>query len=569
MPRPLGAYVLVRRIATGGMSEIYAAKASGIRQFDKRVAIKVIHPRYSQDEYFVHMLIEEANIAIQLSHRNICQVFGLERDEDTYFIVMEYIEGVDLHRTIRRARERNYELPVALCAHLMCDVCRGLDFVHRKRGVDGRALGIVHRDISPRNVLVSFAGETKIIDFGVAKAAVRSQQTEVGVIRGKPQYMSPEQAWADPVDARSDVFSAGLVLYEMLTGEVAYPDAPFPVLLDRIRQADFAPILQIRPKLPKEMNQIMTKALACDPDDRFGTAADFGQALTEFVQTSTPSLTSARVAEMMVALFPDEVALHVDMVDSSRAEDPGGASSPSSVSDWESSITVVDDLRDVRTRLFAQFQEPATNIALGDAAPPSRAQKVDDPSSARTPAVLRRFELKWLRLPVAVMMLVLCSTIAANLIRQGSPSTSLLIRTVPEGASVLLDGREIEGLTPLTVGEELHVGRPVNLEITLEGYETWTNQTTPTRGVYEEVVVLRPSRVELRVSTDPAGAAIFRDGIWVGDAPLTLEGLPLGQAVRLRANLPGHRDVSRTIRTDSSELHPSVHLDLQPKPLSQ
>ncbi|MBX3252336.1 MAG: serine/threonine protein kinase, partial [Myxococcales bacterium] len=305
LPRPFGPYTLLRRLAVGGMAEVYVAKTKGIGGFEKLVAIKVIHPRYSEDEHFVQMMVEEAKLSVLLTHVNIAQTFDLGCIDGTYFIVMELVDGPDAYKLLKRAAERRVQLPIDVCAYIAAEVCQGLDYAHRKRDVTGAPLHIVHRDISPQNVLISHAGEVKVVDFGIAKAAMRSGQTEVGVIKGKYYYMSPEQAWADPVDARSDIFSTGLVLHELLTGQMVYQEDNLPRLLDRVRKADVPPPSIQRPDVPSELDRIVQRSLAKHVVDRYESAADFAHDLMAFVQRVVPTFTSSRVAAVMADLFDD------------------------------------------------------------------------------------------------------------------------------------------------------------------------------------------------------------------------------------------------------------------------
>ena len=308
LPRPLGPYTLLRRLAVGGMAEVYVAKAKGIGGFEKLVAIKVIHPRFSEDEHFVQMMVEEAKLSVLLTHANIAQTFDLGCIDGTYFIVMEFIDGADVYKLLKRAADKPARVPLDLCAFIVAEVCQGLDYAHNKRDMTGAPLSIVHRDISPQNILLSFAGEVKIVDFGIAKAAMRSGQTEVGVIKGKYYYMSPEQAWADPVDHRSDIFSLGIVLHELLTGKLLYDEDNLPRLLDRVRKADIAPPSRQRADIPPALDAIVMKALAKYPAERYPSAHEFGQALTRFLYQERPGFTAVRLSGMMSQLFPDELA---------------------------------------------------------------------------------------------------------------------------------------------------------------------------------------------------------------------------------------------------------------------
>lgn len=307
LPRPFGPFTLLKRLAVGGMAEVYVAKTRGLGGFEKLLAIKVIHPDFSEDGQFVEMLIEEAKISVRLAHVNIGQTFDLGRVDGTYYIAMELVEGVDAFRLSQRAKLRGVALPVDSVVHILAEVARGLAHAHGQRDEEGRPLGIVHRDVSPQNVLLSYAGEVKLVDFGIAKAALRSGQTEVGVIKGKYHYMAPEQAWGDPVDGRTDVFSAGLVLYELLTGTMVYTGGQLPELLDRVRQADVPDPRRHRRSIPDDLVAILRRATALEPDDRYATAEAFAHALSGYLTRHHPMFTPSRLTRLMATLYQDEV----------------------------------------------------------------------------------------------------------------------------------------------------------------------------------------------------------------------------------------------------------------------
>src|SRR6266568_3527876 len=260
--RQFGPYRLTQMIATGGMAEIHLAKTRGIEGFEKYVALKMIHPNFSSDDHFVQMLIDEAKISVQLQHTNIAHVFDLGKVGDTYYIAMEFVDGVDLFKILRKASEQDRYMPVETACYIAKEVCAGLDYAHHKRDPAGRSMGIVHRDVSPQNVIISHSGEVKLVDFGIAKATMRAKQTAVGVIKGKYYYMSPEQAWGDPIDHRSDIFSAGIVLYEMLTGQMLYLEEDMNKLLDMVRKAEIVPPSTKRPEVPRDLDRIVMRALA-------------------------------------------------------------------------------------------------------------------------------------------------------------------------------------------------------------------------------------------------------------------------------------------------------------------
>jgi serine/threonine protein kinase len=304
--RTFGPYRLIQQIAVGGMAEIYLAKAKGIGGFEKFLALKVIHPNFAEDEHFIRMLVDEAKIAVQLTHANIAQIFDLGRLSETYYIAMEFVDGSDLFRVLRRASELELEMPMELGAYVALEVTSALDYAHNKKDDYGAPLGIIHRDISPQNVLLSYAGEVKLVDFGIAKAAQRVQSTAAGVIKGKYYYMSPEQAWGDPVDHRTDVFSCGILLYEMLVGQMLYLEEDLTKLLDMVRKANIAPPSTLRRSIPPELDGIVMRALAARPEHRYASAHDFGASLERFLFSYAPDVSAARLAGFLDRVLGDE-----------------------------------------------------------------------------------------------------------------------------------------------------------------------------------------------------------------------------------------------------------------------
>jgi len=283
----LGPYTLVRQIAVGGMAEIYLATVEKTTP-QQQVAIKVIHQHNASDPDFVRMLVDEARLAVQLKHPNIVTTYDLGRQDEQYYIVMELVDGADLFKVQQRAADRGLPFPLALAAYIAREVCRGLDYAHRLCDSDGQPLQVVHRDISPQNILLALDGEVKIADFGIAKAARRSMQTQAGIIKGKYYYMSPEQAAGHPIDRRTDIFAAGILLYEMLIGEMLYYDEDVERLLQTVRKADIPLVSRRRPDTPLELERIVMKALRHNPADRYSSAGECALALDEFLRRFAP-----------------------------------------------------------------------------------------------------------------------------------------------------------------------------------------------------------------------------------------------------------------------------------------
>lgn len=273
-PVRFGAYQLVERVATGGMAEVYLARPDAQSRF---VALKRILPQIAADEDFVAMFIDEAKIAGQLNHPNVAQIFDVGKIDKSYFIAMEYVSGHDLRILWDRVRDAGDNgkplLPMALACHIVSKICAGLDFAHRRKDSRGRPLGIIHRDVSPQNMLVSYEGDLKIIDFGVAKATGRLSKTQTGILKGKFAYMAPEQARGDLIDHRADIFAIGVILYELLTGDRAFRAETDFGLLEKVRRVDVVPPRALRPELPRELERILMKALARDVGDRYPWAS--------------------------------------------------------------------------------------------------------------------------------------------------------------------------------------------------------------------------------------------------------------------------------------------------------
>ncbi|HIA00678.1 MAG TPA: serine/threonine protein kinase [Myxococcales bacterium] len=305
-----GDYYLIKKIATGGMAEIHLARTRGTTGPDKYVALKMIHPRYMEDGNFHQMIMEEAKIAVQLNHPNIGQVFDLGKADGRYFLVMEFIDGYDLSRLQDICREKNLRLPVDVAAFIGREVCEGLSYAHSRRDPSGRALELIHRDISPQNILLSFKGSVKIIDFGIAKVSTRMQQTHAGVIKGKFYYMSPEQAGANQVDQRSDLFSLGICLWESLCGRSLFrkkggPSNPLAILHE-IRSMPIPRVREFRRDCPKELDEIVARALSRDLDRRYKSASHMKVSMDAYLKSHAPELLPILLNKFMVQAFEKE-----------------------------------------------------------------------------------------------------------------------------------------------------------------------------------------------------------------------------------------------------------------------
>ncbi len=276
MAERFGPYEILAPLATGGMGRVFRARITGPQGFQKVVALKLMMPSGGHVAARQKMFIDEARIAATLSHKNIVQVTDFGERGGNWYLAMEYVSGANLRVLLERALETGRALPAALAAYIAQQVASGLHYAHEKRDETGKPVGIVHRDVSPQNVVVSWDGEVKILDFGIARTVAAEEES--GVIKGKFSYMSPEQASGETVDRRSDLFSLGAVLYEMLTGTRAFP-GPGPRALQQVRRADYVPPETIVP-LPDPLLEVVTRALARDPAARWQTAEEMANALS-------------------------------------------------------------------------------------------------------------------------------------------------------------------------------------------------------------------------------------------------------------------------------------------------
>jgi serine/threonine protein kinase len=299
--------LLLDRISVGGMAEVFKAKSYGVEGFEKIIAIKRILPTMGEDRDFIKMFIDEAKIAGQLAHANICQIFELGRIDGSHFIAMEYIWGKDLLQIQNRLRKIKQPMPVAMACFTIAKVLEGLDYAHRKRDPLGRPLEIVHRDCSPQNVLVSYEGEVKIIDFGIAKATSRNSRTMAGVLKGKFGYMSPEQVRGLPLDRRSDIFALGTMLYECLTGDRLFQGETDFSTLEKVRNVDIRPPRELNPMIPQAVEAVILKALAKDVEDRYQWCSEMLADIQAFLMAQEVVFTAKSLSSWLKEVFSSEI----------------------------------------------------------------------------------------------------------------------------------------------------------------------------------------------------------------------------------------------------------------------
>jgi TonB family protein len=303
---PFGQYELIEPIATGGMAEVYRARMRGVEGFQKIVAIKRILPHLTDNHEFVTMFVDEAKLAAQLQHPNIIHIYDLGKIERSYYIAMEYIDGRDLRSILRTLEEKQAHLPLGLALFIASRLAAGLDYAHHKRDLQGTAMALVHRDVSPQNVLISYDGDIKLCDFGIAKAASKASHTRAGALKGKLQYMSPEQAWGKDIDNRSDIFSLGLVLYEMLTGRKGFAGDSELSILEQVRSPRLIPPREFDPAIPPEVERVVMKALKESREERYQAAAELASDLGNMLQVIRPTPGAAELGAFLAEIVGHE-----------------------------------------------------------------------------------------------------------------------------------------------------------------------------------------------------------------------------------------------------------------------
>jgi len=300
-------YRITERVAAGGMAEVFRGVAESMRGFKKNVAIKRILPALTKNKKFVAMFLDEARLSLSLQHANIVQVFDIGHTEDTYFIVMEFVDGVDLKAILDWRRRIGKRVPVAHSLYVIMEICKGISYAHELTNQENDApLGIVHRDISPPNVLMSKQGEVKVVDFGLAKATSQVEVTDPGVVKGKMSYLSPEAARGEEVDSRADIFAVGILLYEMLTGKRLFYGETDYQTVELVRNAKVPPLRPQNPQVEPELEDIVRKALSKRKEDRFQSATDLQDALAQYSYSRGLKVISRDIAELVRQCLDDK-----------------------------------------------------------------------------------------------------------------------------------------------------------------------------------------------------------------------------------------------------------------------
>lgn len=510
MAVPFGKYELLRKIASGGMGQVFLAREHGTG-FERLVVLKLILPHLAEDDEFLTMFLEEAGLVARLSHPNLITILDLTEIEGRHCLAMEYVQGDDLRRLDKYSRAQGKPMPVGLILRIIADAAAGLHYAHQARDAQGRPLRLVHRDVSPQNILVGFDGGVKVIDFGVAKAATSSQNTATGVLKGKYPYMSPEQANGQPVDARSDLFALGVVMWELLTAKRLFKGDTDMMTLRLVKDCQVPRPSQLNPRLPPGLDEVVLKALAPTPDARYPDCGAFRLALEDFALNMRLPASSAHLSAYLREVYSERIASEADPAqldqlaedadldsrsNSSLSAMPGLAQSPAPRASTGS-----------RSALKALGPSPSTRSRQGLAAPPEKTRGTAPLERAPQPPEARR--APWLPVAAAGVGLLLV------------------------GAAVLL----LRGPAEATPGPQ-----PV------QGVAAPPQQVAQPVQPAQPVQAAQPTTVALTVTSVPPGAKVSVDGREHGPTPVTLD-LPRDAQVDLSLELVGYKEARKRVST--------------------
>jgi len=474
-------------LATGGMAEIHLARQTGIEGFERIVVVKKILPTLAGDESFLEMFFDEARIAALLNHPNIVQIYDLGKEGEEYFIAMEYLEGESLAYLERQARKKKIYMPPHLAAGIIAMLCDGLDYAHAFQGPEGKPLQIVHRDVSPQNVIILFNGGVKLVDFGIAKAASQLHMTRVGTMKGKLTYMSPEQVLGKTVDRRSDIFSLGVILWEVLTRRRLFKRPSEPATLQAIMNEDIPEIREIRPEVPLELEAIALKALQKDPADRFENASAMGNALRDHIREASVSAGIREISSFIGEVFAERMRSKKYLLDRISSSDGELSNVALLKAETSKSMPSLSRLEDLPTPTDPSKQVPMKGMPTppcAEAPPASEQEQLSDiqiPSTESTPSKKPGKRLSPLILAALAGLLLGSGLIAWwALSRASAPETQettreslthtvsadagdvqkklapkepkltrLSIHSRPRGCKIVLNGNVLAGRTPI------------------------------------------------------------------------------------------------------------------------
>ncbi|BDG02649.1 serine/threonine-protein kinase [Anaeromyxobacter oryzae] len=539
-PHLFGKFFLLQRLAMGGMAEIYRARVPGAGGFEKELVVKRILPARAQDQGFIKMLVNEAKLTVQLTHSNIAQVYECGRIDGTYFISMELVNGVSLKEMMQAFTRAGQAISPEQAIFMVLQLLTGLDYAHKKTDSQGRPLQIVHCDVSPDNALVSWEGEMKLLDFGIARAATGLSNYKEGMLMGKLGYVAPEQASLERKwDHRVDIFAAGIILYELLTKQKPFPKATDVESLVQSRKARVVPPTSVDPRLPRDLDGIVAKALAYDPDDRYPDARSFADALVDVLFPTPQSSIQDLLGKQMQQVFSEKIVRQR----AARAHDPLIMKVLANLAEKQAKAEY--------ERLSAQ-SAPAFATESADALfEPHLAAGSTDGSSLETPRPAprrpsrpRTVVLEGVRVRTALLVGLLVAAAGAAGLHYGEtwlrPGV-LVVTSEPPGAAVSLDGTPTGQVTPAVLEDVILSTRH---DVALEGAglrgAAVAVEPVPGKMVRRVHARLQTALGSFTVRSVPAGAEVRVDERVIGATPVTISKVRMDERHRIDLTLVGY-----------------------------
>lgn len=552
---PIGQYYLMEEIAQGGMAKIYKGLSYDVHGIKKTVVIKRILPHIAASKEFIDSLINEAKIAVSLSHGNIAQVYDLGRSGEDYFIVMEYVDGKSLSLMHKKCLALGKLIPIPYLSYLICELLSGLDYMHRRSDEEGRPLHIVHRDISPQNIMVSYSGTLKIIDFGIAKAAFKVGSTDSGILKGKFSYMSPEQARGDPIDHRSDIFSVGIILHEMLTGKRLFKADDSRETIRNVRRAKVEPPSAFRGDITQELDAIVIKALARNRRHRYAFGSDMRDDLLKFLANNYPEFKPSAVGDFVTDLFKDEL--------SKRGREEEEAKTPVQILERTTSALTDESQFEVTGHarihpdmkeffLEEEDMEEEEEEQLHEI--PELSVPEEEPSFKRFPffktvSLMRKRKGLFFMVASFIFLFISFAIIVSKPWEQkpakvAKGESELLLTIEPPQARVLLDGKLVGTGSPLTL-KDISADDEHTLTVEHDGYVTQHRQFSLREGEFRNFKFIlneaTKPKFTLIVSSTPSGATIFiNDKETAHRTPTVIKDMKIGKDYTLGLYLEGY-----------------------------
>lgn len=561
LPKRFGKYTLLRKLATGGMAELFLALQKSVAGFEKLLVIKRILPQMNRDKAFIDMLTHEARIAATLAHPNIVQIFDVGEVDGVFYIAMEHVHGEDLRSMVRQMKRKGVnEFPLEHAITIILAMCNGLAYAHEKRGLDGTPLNIVHRDISPQNVVVTFTGDVKVVDFGIAKSDARGSgmvDTKTGRLKGKIPYMSPEQARGELTDWRTDIFAAGVMLFELTTGKRLFKGPSEFETLKLICDRDYPRPTQVRAGYPLDLEPIVMRALAKEPEHRFQSAREMQAALEHFARDHRIPASTIGLSQFMQGLFEDKLAAQKqELLEGKQLADILAEQSPT-VPDAPSEI----DLGAGSGRLSSSLiSTPAASRTVTGIASPRRRTLVPlflgVGGAAVVATVAVAAALYWVKKKEAAA----AAPLAPPPIQSGAIAVAPLVRgaiaiaTDPPGASLWIDGEARAEATPTTL-TKIALDKPLEIRVHKDGYEDVSRTLTLTEAEPSAAVMIPLKRgtftAEIVLKPFVPGASLIVDG--KPQTSLSAAGLTAGESHRVVVFAPGYAAQQVAVTGSASE----------------